>query len=130
MAALTLELPFCQAQTVFNLRRWSELLAAPELNRLEGRVETDCHGRIIMSLFFVLKHGSLQSEIAFQFRSFILRGWVLTECLVSTADGVKAVDVVWVSFERMQVLGDQTCFIVAPEICIEVLSSGNTDAEI
>ena len=41
MAALTLELPPRQAQTAFNLRRWSELLAAPELNRLEGRVETD-----------------------------------------------------------------------------------------
>ena len=49
MATVTLELPPQKAQTVFNLHRWAELLADPELARFEGRVETDRHGHVIMS---------------------------------------------------------------------------------
>jgi hypothetical protein len=39
--ALTFELLPQQAQTEFNLRRWAELLADPEMARIEGRIETD-----------------------------------------------------------------------------------------
>ena len=41
MASLTIELPPRQAQTRFNLRRWEELLADPELARIEGPIESD-----------------------------------------------------------------------------------------
>ena len=41
MATLTIELPPQGAQTSFNLRRWDELLADPELAKVEGRIETD-----------------------------------------------------------------------------------------
>jgi hypothetical protein len=57
-------------------------------------------------------------------------GRVLSECPISTADGVKAADVAWASHERMEELGEQVCFPTAPEICVEVLSPSNTDAEI
>ena len=57
-------------------------------------------------------------------------GRVLTECPVSTADGVKAADVAWASPERMKELGDRVCFPHAPEICVEVRSPSNTEAEI
>jgi hypothetical protein len=39
MPALTWELPPRKGQTAFNLRRWNELLADPELNRFDGRIE-------------------------------------------------------------------------------------------
>ena len=55
---------------------------------------------------------------------------VLTECPLSTADGVRAADVAWVSQQRLKELGNRSCFPHAPEICVEVLSPGNTDAEI
>jgi len=55
---------------------------------------------------------------------------VLTECPISTADGVKAADVAWASTKRMKELGEQPCFPRAPDICVEVLSPGNTEAEI
>ena len=48
MPTLTIELPQHEAQTVFNLHRWAELLADPELAKFEGRIETDRHGHIIM----------------------------------------------------------------------------------
>jgi Uma2 family endonuclease len=57
------------------------------------------------------------------------RGRALTECPISTADGVRAADVAWASPERMHELGDQSCFPRAPEICVEVLSPGNSTAE-
>jgi Uma2 family endonuclease len=130
MATLTIELPPHQAQTTLNLRRWAELLADAELARIEGRIETDRHGHIIMSPPPAPSHGSYQARIALLLQNLLARGRVLTECPISTADGVKAADVAWASPECMQRLGNRACFPQAPEICVEVLSPGNTDAEI
>ena len=126
---LTLELPPQPAQTAFNLRRWAELLADRELARIEGRIETDRHGHIIMSPPPAPSHGSYQARIAHLLCDLLPRGRVLTECPISTGDGVKAADVAWASAVRMQELGDKVCFPTAPEICVEVLSPGNTASE-
>ena len=129
MATLTIELPPHQAQTRFNLRRWAELLADPELAKIEGRIETDRYGHIIMSPPPAPAHGSFQSEIAHLLRTRMRQGRVLTECPISTADGVKAADVAW-ACGRMRDLGNRVCFPRAPEICVEVLSPSNIAAEI
>lgn len=130
MATLTLELPPQRTQTVFNLRRWEELQADRELARFEGRVETNRYGHVIMSPPPAPSHGSFQSEIAYLLRRLIDSGRVLTECPISTADGVKAADVAWASSEVMAELGNRVCFPRAPEICVEVISPSNTEAEI
>jgi len=57
-------------------------------------------------------------------------GKVVSECPLSTRDGVKAIDVAWCSDDQWSRLGDQTCFMEAPEICIEVESPSNTWAEL
>jgi Uma2 family endonuclease len=129
METLTIELPSQVKQTRFNLRRWDEVLADPELARIEGRVETDRHGHIIMSPPPAPSHGSYQSFIASLLVQLMPQGNTITECPISTADGVRAADVAWASPERMRQLGNRSCFPVAPEICVEVLSPGNTDAE-
>jgi Uma2 family endonuclease len=130
MATLTLELPPHKAQTIFNLRRWAQVLADPELARIEGRVETDRHGHVIMSPPPAPSHGSFQARIASLLDRFMDSGRVLTECPISTADGVRAADVAWASPEVMAALGQRVCFPQSPEICVEVLSPGNTEAEI
>lgn len=130
MATLTIELPPQPEQTDFNLRRWAELQSDRELARFEGRIETDRYGHIIMTPPPSPKHGSYQSEIAHLLRQHAPHGRVVTECPVSTADGVKATDVAWASPERIAELGNQTCFVRAPEICVEVISPSNVDAEI
>jgi Uma2 family endonuclease len=130
MATLTIELPEQKAQTAFNLRRWDELSADAELAKVEGRIETDRHGHIIMSPPPAPAHGSFQSEIAHLLRTLIPNGRVLTECPISTADGVKAADVAWASSERVREAGNRSLFPHAPEICVEVLSPSNTEAEI
>jgi len=130
MAMLTLELPVHEKQRAFNLRRWAELLADPELARIEGRIETHRYGHVVMSPPPAPRHGTFQAEIARLLGNLMPRGRVLTECPISTADGVKAADVAWASFECLAGLGDKVCFPTAPEICVEVLSPSNTDAEI
>jgi Uma2 family endonuclease len=130
MAMLTLELPPRKTRTAFNLSRWAELLADRELAKVEGRIETDRHGHIIMSPPPAPSHGSFQSEIAHLLRSLLPVGRVLTECPISTADGVKAADVAWASPGRMTDLGDKVCFPRAPDLCVEVLSPSNTEEEI
>ncbi|MDA1276950.1 MAG: Uma2 family endonuclease [Verrucomicrobia bacterium] len=127
---MTIKFPQQGKQTEYNLRRWTEVLADPGLTKFEGRIETDRHGHTLMSPPPAPRHGSFQSEIAFQLRSLIPIGRVLTECPIFTADGVKAADVAWASAECMGRLGDRSCFPQSPEFCVEVLSPGNTDAEV
>jgi len=130
MASLTLELPPQKTQTEFNLRRWTEVLADRELAKVEGRIETDRHGHIIMSPPPAASHGGFQFAIGALLQNPLRRGRVLTECPISTADGVKAVDVAWASPGTIQDLGARQCFPRASEICLEVISPSNTDAEI
>ena len=126
---ITLELPSQKSQTAANLRRWEELLADKDLAKVEGRIETDRYGRIIMCSLPDPSHGSLQGEIGHQLRTLLPRGRVISECPISTADGVKAADVAWASPERMEKLRGQACFSTAPEICVEVMSPGNSERE-
>src|ERR1044071_1702938 len=130
MATLTLELPPHQTQTAFNLRRWAEVLADRSLARFEGRIETDRYGHVIMSPPPAPAHDSFQARIASLLDRYMTAGRVFTECPISTADGVKAADVAWASTDTVNILGDRVCFPQAPEICVEVVSPGNSDAEI
>src|SRR3989440_12351002 len=107
MATLTIELPPQETQRSFNLRHWAELLNDPELAKIEGRIETDRHGHIIMSPPPAPSHGSYQSEIAHVLRNFVTEGRVITECPISTADGVKAADVALASPESMRNVGNR-----------------------
>ena len=130
MSSLTIELPTQQSQTRFNLARWAEVLADPNLNKVEGRVETDRHGYIIMSPPPAANHGFFQGEVYFVLRSLMPNGRVSTECPISTADGVRAADVAWASPECLEKLGGRVCFPISPEICVEVVSPSNSDMEI
>jgi len=130
MARLTIELPAQRTQTDFNLRRWAELLADPEMAKVEGRVETDRYGHAIMMPPPAPSHGRVQLQIGVLLDRYMPNGSALTECPISTADGVKAADVAWASPDSMRALGNRVCFPRSPEICVEVLSPANTEAEI
>jgi len=115
---LTLELPVHEKQRGLNLRRWAELLADREVARIEGRIETDRYGHIIMSPPPAPRQGTFQAEIARLLGNLMPKGRVLTECPISTADGVKAADVAWASPKCLKELGEEVCFPCAPEICV------------
>jgi len=130
MATVTIELLPHAVQTDANLRRWAELLNNPELAKVEGRIETDRYGHIVMSPPPRPDHGRLQLKIGVLLQTLMAEGDTLTECPISTADGVKAADVAWASPQCMSMLGNRVCFPRSPEICVEVLSPGNTEEEI
>ena len=127
---LTIELQPSTEQTALNLKRWAELLADPELARLPHRIETDRHGHIVMSPPPAPAHGKKQNRIGTILEQLLSNGQVVTECPVSTPDGVKAIDVAWLAPERGHEADTETCLTRAPEICVEILSPSNTPAEI
>jgi Uma2 family endonuclease len=127
---ITIELPDLAAQTEFNLARWTEILADPELAKLSYRIETDQHGHLVMTPPPALIHGNRQGRIGALLLQLLPDGEIFTECPVSTAGGVKAADVAWVAPGRRENLAALVLFELAPEICVEVLSPSNSAAEI
>ena len=126
---MTIELSAQEEQTVFNLRRWAEVLADPALRDHQGRIETDRHGHVIMFPPAAFSHGSNQFGIGKLLDSLMSDGRVVTECPISTRDGVRIADDAWISNLRLAEIGENICLTRAPEICVEVLSPKNTRRE-
>lgn len=114
-----------------NLARWRELCADPELARLSYRIETDRLGRIIMSPPPHFDHTWRAAKINRLLREYLPQGEVLGETPLSTSDGVKVMDVAWVSAQYTRLLEAErpVALVHAPEICIEVISPSNTPEE-
>ena len=127
--AATLELQSVSDQEAFNLARWEEICADPVLAKLEFRVESDAYGNPIVSPPPAFSHGSFQFDIGYHLRRLLLEGKVTTECPISTNEGIRAADVVWISHARAAISLKQNVLTVAPEICVEVLSPRNTRNE-
>lgn len=123
--SLAIQLPPREDQVEFNLRVWERVLADPALAKLDGHIETDRHGHIIMTPPPGYQHGGRQFEIGFRLRS-LLGGNVRTECPLSTSDGVKGIDVVWISDLRETTAVCGQLLVEAPEICVEVFSPSNS----
>jgi Uma2 family endonuclease len=125
---LSIQLLAREDQTEFNLRVWERLLADPDLAKVDGRIETDRHGHIIMTPPPGAPQGSRQLSIGHELNRR-LGGHVVTKCPISTSDGVKAADVAWYSDARHTRAYDHRCFLEAPEICVEVISPSHTTEE-
>jgi Uma2 family endonuclease len=109
--------------------KWQELCNRPDLQNLPFKVELNEQGKIILSPVKVY-HSVLQGEIAAMLRLNRKDGKILTECAIQTRKGTKVTYVSWVSREIYKIIKDEDECPVAPEVCIEVLSSTNTEDEI
>jgi Uma2 family endonuclease len=127
---ISIELPDLASQTRVNLARWAEILADPALARLPHRIETDQHGHILMSPPPAPLHGQRQIYIGVLLHRLLPDGKIVSECPLSTAGGVKAIDVAWLAPRRPENISQLTLFERAPEICIEIYSPSNSVAEI
>ncbi|SEH04798.1 Uma2 family endonuclease [Candidatus Venteria ishoeyi] len=107
---------------------WANVINNPYLKDLPFKIELNKWGKILMSPASN-HHGILQSEAVFYLRNQLPAGRVIVECSINTADGVKVADVAWASHEFMQANGETTPYQQAPEICIEIVSPSNTQAE-
>ena len=127
---LTIELPSIEGQLAFNLRRWHEVLADSSLAKLPHRIETDRHGHIVMSPPPAFSHSQRQGKIVGLMLKLIPEGEAMPECPLSTSDGVKAIDIAWLSTTREERIQKPVVLERAPEICVEVISHSNTASEI
>ena len=129
MSALR-ELPVIKDQTAFNLERWDALCGEPLWAEVEGKIETDRYGQVIMHPPAEPSHGDKQSDLVTLLGRFAPAGKITVECPISTSEGVKVADLAWSSPARRAKIGGRTALAAAPEICVEVLSPSNTRDEI
>jgi Uma2 family endonuclease len=108
--------------------RWAELCADPRWHDLAGKIELNGRGVIEMSPASN-RHGIRQMAIGHALTVQLPAGTAIIECCVLTSDGVRVPDVAWASAAFMARHGDLSPFPQAPEICVEVRSPSNTDAE-
>ena len=114
-----------EEQTAFNVARWAELVADPQWEQWEGRIETDEYGNVVMMPPPAVVHARAEVQIAIMLQQ-LLEGVALTECPVSTSKGVKGADVAWMNSEAYEEVKGEPCLPAAPPICVEVLSPSNT----
>jgi len=108
--------------------QWQEVCTHPDLKNLPFKLELNEYGQIVMSPAKVY-HSILQGEIAALLKNFRPEGRALTECAIYTHKGTKVADVAWASPEVFQHIKTEVECSVAPEICVEILSSTNTGIE-
>lgn len=108
---------------------WREVVAHSSLADMPFKIETNGFGQVVMSPA-TSWHGLFQGAIQDLIRQCIVGGNVAQECPVQTSDGVKVADVAWLSSEFLKAHLAEDVFLLAPELCIEIISPSNTALEI
>ena len=100
-----------------------------DLRDLPYKIELNQFGQIVMSPASN-HHGFLQARISCLLMDQGPEGSrVVSECSVNTSDGTKVADVAWLSASFWQDHGSETPYSSAPEVCIEIQSPSNSQAE-
>lgn len=107
---------------------WKELCLDERFRDLPFKIELNGRGQIIMSPTSNY-HGYFAFKIGELLRKHLPKGEVIVECAVETSDGVKEADVAWASRKRWAIIADEFSSSIAPEICVEVISSTNSRKE-
>ncbi len=108
---------------------WASVNDNPLFRDLPFKIELNGFGQILMSPASN-KHGRIQSRTVIALDRRKRGGEVITECSVQTSDGVKVADVAWASEEFIARFGYETPYQKAPEVCVEITSPSNSQAEI
>ena len=107
---------------------WNQVLEHPSLQNIPFKIELNEWGKIVMTPASNL-HGNLQVKIAMKLMLLLKEGEVSAEVSIRTLKNVKVADVAWASAEFISQHGFETPYSMAPEICVEVISPGNTKGE-
>ena len=107
---------------------WLEVCEHPALQDLPFKIELDETGKIVMAPTKVY-HSIYQGEIVRLLSNFSELGKAMVECAIATKKGTKVADVAWASPERLAIIWPEVECSIAPELCVEVLSSTNTGKE-
>ncbi len=107
---------------------WSEVIENETLQNLPFKIELNEWGHVVMSPASNM-HSIIQGLISDFLRRFKKEGLVFPECSIGTSKGVKVADVAWASDDFFLKNGADTPYRVAPELCVEVVSPSNSEAE-
>lgn len=108
--------------------RWTEVMNDPGLRDLPYKIEVNAWGKIEMTPAST-RHARLRARIAVELARQLGTGDVFTEVPVLTDIGVRAPDVAWASEVFVKAHGETTPYPRAPEICVEIVSTSNTEVE-
>lgn len=104
---------------------WEQACAEPNLQNLPYKIELNKWGQVVMSPASI-KHVALQARITEWLKFLLNTGKTFQEFPLETSENVKAPDVIWMSEELFEQVRENVSSPLAPEICIEVMSPGNT----
>lgn len=107
---------------------WQDVCSDPVLRELPYKIELNEWGQIVMSPASN-RHGILQAALIRMLAAARNDGTVISECSVMTSKSVKVPDIAWASDGFMREFRTITPYPKAPELCIEILSPSNMDAE-
>jgi len=107
---------------------WEEICNRKELRDLPFKIEQDKYGRIVMSPVKI-DHSGFQSRLFALLLKLFPEWTVFVEFPVETDEGVRVPDLAVFAPGRFSPAWRGAACPVAPDLCIEVLSSGNTRAE-
>ncbi len=107
---------------------WQEVCEHPSLQDLPFKIELNEKGEIIMNAVKVI-HSLYQGEIEYLLRTLLKGGRTLPECAIKTSKGTKVADVAWATASTVRKIKDEVECSIAPEICVEVVSTSNTEDE-
>lgn len=107
---------------------WQEVCENPSLQDLPFKIELNEKGEIIMNAVRVI-HSLYQGEIEYLLRTLLRGGKTLPECAIRTSKGTKVADVAWATTNTVRKVKDEVECSIAPEICVEVISTSNTEDE-
>lgn len=108
------------------VRRWIALAADPER---PDRYELTEFGELVLSPRASNDHQAVASEVQVQLTNQ-LGPRAVTEIAVHTDRGIRVPDVVWMAPARWAECKGKTPCPFVPDVCVEVLSPGNTREEI
>ncbi len=108
---------------------WQQVVADPNLQDLPYKIELNQWGQIVMTPARIV-HGRHQATICALLTDLLRnKGEVVTECAIQTNKGTKVADVAWFSIARWEQVKDEFDSSIAPEICVEIISPGNSTGE-
>jgi Uma2 family endonuclease len=124
--------PKTDAKVRFFLQRWNEFLADPELLRRPERIEIDAFGHFLMSPPPDALHRKQGFRITALLETLLPGNSAYPEQSILTSEGIRIADAIWIDPSRLDELSraPNQPLSPAPDICVEILSPSNTEAEI
>jgi Uma2 family endonuclease len=109
--------------------RYEKLCDDPWMAKVQGKIEIDVWGRVMMTPPPAYSHGAVQARLI-QILGGLAGGQVAAESPIATSKGVFAADVTWASDAFLRSHASEVALQQAPELCIEVVSPSNSSKEL